>query len=56
MEENKRGGKREGSGRPQKEKTSLINFRITKDQKNKLKELYPDLNKRFKEWAQTLIK
>lgn len=52
-EHNKRGGKRLNAGRPSKEATETINFRIPISDKVKLKEL--PISKLFKEWYQYLL-
>lgn len=53
MNKKTHGGSRQNSGRPRKEPTDLINFRIPISDKEKLKKL--PISKLFKEWYKTLI-
>jgi hypothetical protein len=49
------GGKRPGAGKPRKEETGILNFRLPKSKIKQLKETHgKKLNTLFKEWVDKL--
>lgn len=55
-QKNNRGGSRPGTGRPKKEPTTTISFRVKKKDKKYIREKYPKgLNTMFNEWFERLL-
>ena len=50
MTEEKRGGKREGAGRPKQAETKTLSFRVPKKEAKKLKKLIDNLIADFLSW------